>query len=166
MERIEISMFQALGQWGRSKERPGDERINQPTPLFYRTLLVAHPLSRSSPLIDSLLQTSYKGAVVSLPTLKTRGSYFKALADWFNSLIFFFTHCYMHFKKVLWLTDKTCNASVLTIDVALIEQKLIYSFKSNELMIILGKVNALEYDMTKLQSQRKNVGTPLLLQCW
>lgn len=55
--------------------------------------------------------------------------------------------------------------SVLTIDVASIEQKLIYSFKSNELMIILGKVNALEYDMTKLQSQRKKVGTPLLLQC-
>jgi len=131
-------------QWGRSKERPSDE-------------LVAHPFSRSSPQIDSLVQSSYKGTVVCLPTLKTRGSYFKALDHSFNSLIFFFTRCYMHFKNVLWLTGKTCNVYVLTIDVASTEQKLVYSFKSNELMIMLWKVNATITD--------KKVGTPLLLQC-
>ena len=52
-------LFQVLRQWGRSKTRVGDERglgekRRGPFRLLYRTVLVAHPLFRSSQLTESL----------------------------------------------------------------------------------------------------------------
>ena len=67
------NLFQALGQWGRSKKRAGDEGDQRRAgSKREKTLPVARPLFRSSLMMESLEQASFYASIFPLKQINDK----------------------------------------------------------------------------------------------